>query len=79
VLTFESFLGFLLTQPDEKDTADVKRQKFKLALKVAAGGEQDISIPEAKLLIDLAGKYASPIVFGRIEELLEADPAPSEG
>lgn len=68
-LTYGDMFISLLSAPKEKD--EKKMDKYKLAIKCVAD-EADLDIDERKLLKDLAkDAFLSPVIYGRIHDLLE--------
>lgn len=49
----------------------VKAKRFQLALKVAAGGEQDVTIEELAEIKTLTGNLLPPLAVGRIYQILD--------
>lgn len=56
-------------------SGDDKFKRYKLAERISAGGEQDVSAEEIALLKKLIGKNWPPAVLGPAYEALEQDPA----
>jgi hypothetical protein len=71
--------GALLTPlPDETNlSADEKVRRFKLAVKLCDGGQQDLSSEEITMLKQLVGKVYPPLTVGRAFEILDPDAAAS--
>lgn len=66
--------ALLAPYPDEQnlDSKD-KVRRYKLALKVTAGGEQDLSVEEVADLKKLVGKAFPPLIVGRAFEVLDPE------
>ena len=76
ILTVGAAIHVAVISPGEGQSADDKRRCWKLAQKVANGGEVNFTVDEAKLVLERIDKFGfGPIVFGRIDEFLQADPA----
>lgn len=63
-----------LLRPVEKDAPGKKLEKFALALKVHGGGEVDLAVEDVALLLELVGKNQSPLIYGRVKEILDPKP-----
>lgn len=63
-------------QPQTKDESTPQWKVFGLRVRIAQNNEQDVSVNEAKLIMDAINKYFGPDQVGRAKELL--DPAPTE-
>jgi len=71
-LTVGNVCASALLTPDGKDQeANEKVKRFKLAMRVVEGGEQDLSMEEIVLLKTLIGKHYAPLIVGRTYEVLE--------
>jgi hypothetical protein len=70
-----SATALLSPYPDEQnlDPKD-KVRRYKLATKIADGGEVDLSIEEIADLKKLIGKAFPPLVVGRAYEILDPEP-----
>ncbi len=72
-LTLRMVLSKALTElttgdkPDEKSSVE----KLNLALRIVNNDEVDLSVKDAKLLMELVGKMYFPIVAGRVCHILD--------
>lgn len=57
---------------DQNATGESKAKRFKIALKVADGGKQEVAIEDLAEIKRLVGKTLTPLAVGRIYEILEA-------
>lgn len=73
-------IGALLgVYADEQSlSGDEKFKRYKLAERISAGGEQDVSAEEVALLKKLIGKNWPPAVLGPAYEALERDALPAD-
>ncbi len=56
------------------EPTEIKQKKFKLAQRIfLAEGIFEISLEEAKLLIECLPKHLSPIIVGQVAEVLEGN------
>lgn len=74
--SFGPLLAAMLTksslEEDRGASADQKWARFQLGLKIGqAAGPVEISAEESKLLIEVAGKHPTILIYGRVRELLE--------
>ncbi len=68
----------LLAQvPGETPTGDDKAARFRLAIRLHAGGAQDIKAEDLALLKKLVGQLYNPLVVGQVFAWCDSDPAPS--
>lgn len=63
-------------QDEANLSAQEKYKRYGLALKLAPGGEVDLTIEEAELLKRLIGKGCSALVMGRSFDMFEAAAKP---
>lgn len=65
---------------DEPDLSAVEKAKrFRIAKKVAGGGEVNLSTEEITELKKLVGKMYAPLVVGRAYEILDPDEGETKG
>lgn len=62
-----------LTQEDQSLAADAKVTRYKLGLKVAPGGEVELTSEDLALLKLLVGRLFSPLVVGRVYDWCESE------
>ncbi len=60
----------LLSPTDENVSGEDKMKRFKLAMKVSDNVDE-ISIEDAALIKQLVGKLPSPLIVGRVYQLME--------
>lgn len=63
-------VGAALIASDDDRDAQNKYRRFKLAQKLSAGAA-DISVEDAALIKAVVGRLASPILVGRVFDLIE--------
>ncbi len=74
-LTLSTVCISALLMPDQQDQpAKEKVERFHLAEKVHAAGEQDLSVDDVALLKKLIGKLFPPLVVGRAFAVLDPPP-----
>ena len=61
---------------DDKTTGEMKKKRYLIAKKFYKGGIVDLSQPEVALINDCVGKGFTPIIVGRVSELLEQTEIP---
>lgn len=67
-----SCTALIASFPDEMNlSGDEKVRRYSLALKIFAGGEQDLSIEDLGSLRSLISKGFGPLVVGRVREILD--------
>ena len=72
-LTFFHIFSGALNIFDERTTPEDKAKMFNLNLRIhqEKGKEMKLTVEEAKLLKDCVGKSYSPVIVGRVNELLD--------
>jgi hypothetical protein len=73
-LVRDAFMQVLnqLTLEEQKvgQGAEIKAKVFALGIKMFAGKEVELTKPEAELIKERAGELSTPLVYGRICELI---------
>ena len=65
-ITYRDAVAKLLMVPDESDNADTKYDKYKLATKLMADQEVELTAAQVALVKKASGKFGSPLFHGRI-------------
>lgn len=61
--------------PDEQNLdPKEKMRRYRMAVKIADGGECDLSVEEIADLKKLVGKAFAPLVVGRVYDILDPEP-----
>ena len=60
----------------DDDKGEIKKKRYLIAKKFYKGGIVDLSQPEVALINDCVGKGFTPIIVGRVSELLEQTEIP---
>lgn len=64
--------SLLAQMPNENPAANEKVDRYKLAVRLNDGGEQELSPEEIVLIKKLVGKNYGPLVVGQVFALLDA-------
>ena len=56
---------------DDKTTGEMKKKRYLIAKKVSKGGTVDLSQPEIDMINDCVGKGFTPLIVGRVDEILD--------
>lgn len=73
-LTFRDLAAMALGFADERDGAELKARIFGLALKFYRGNKVSLTVDEASLLKDRAGRALSAMAYGRLCQWVEGEP-----
>jgi hypothetical protein len=60
-----------LDQKDGEVSGSEKARRFKLAMQIHAGGNQDLSVDDVSTIKKLIGRLYPPLVVGRAYEILD--------
>ena len=67
-----SITALMATFPDEQNlSGEDKIKRYKAALIIQLGGEQEITVDDASLIKKLVAKAYGPLVVGRVDEIIK--------
>lgn len=72
-VTYLDVLGQILINSKQEDTAEIKSKLFQVCTKMYAGKakEIDFTAEQIALIIERVGHFGTPLVVGRVKELLD--------
>lgn len=74
-LTFKKVIVdslLIMGQKDAEVSGEEKLKRYKLAKTISQGGEVEVTTEEASLIKSQVNKVYSPLVYGRVHELIES-------
>lgn len=77
-VTYAELIAHLLSVADPADSAEVKYQRYTIAQRITENpADITLSSEEVALVKKTVGRFGSPVVVGRVWDLLESAGAPS--
>lgn len=78
VLELGEVIGQILVLNEEGMSAEKKYQAFKIAIAMAGKDEIELDTEDAAFVLERVGKYGSPVLYGRLKQIMDPPKEPKE-